>query len=216
MLQKLRDKTSGWIATVILGLLIIPFAFFGMESYLSQRVDTYAARIVQPPAWWKSAPEVWPLTLLWTTHEIDSNEFRQRFETARMRARDEQGDAFDAKAFESVENKRKVLDDMIDEQVMRMTADRDRIVISDGEVRDAIQQVPDFQVDGKFNPDRYQMLLGTQNPPQTPREFEQRIRDGLQYGLIPSRLAVSPGRCAGCGQVARGISSSGGGGRKPK
>ena len=45
MLQKLRDKTSGWIATVILGLLIIPFAFFGMESYMSQRMDTYVARI---------------------------------------------------------------------------------------------------------------------------------------------------------------------------
>ena len=191
MLQKLRDKTSGWIATVILGLLIIPFAFFGMESYLSQRVDTYAARIAQPPTWWTSAPDVWPLTLLWKTHEIDSNEFRQRFETARMRARDEQGDAFDAKAFESVENKRKVLDAMIDEQVMRMTADRDRIVVSDNEVREAIQEVPDFQVDGKFNADRYQMLLASQSPPQTPRDFEQKIRDGLQYGLIPSRLALS-------------------------
>ena len=191
MLQKLRDKTSGWIATVILGLLIIPFAFFGMESYLSQRVDTYAARIAQPPSWWTSAPDVWPVSLLWKTHEISSNEFRQRFETARMRARDEQGEEFDAKAFESVENKRKVLDDMIDEQVMRMTADRDGIVVSDGEVRAAIQQVPDFQVDGKFNADRYQMLLASQTPPQTPREFEQKIRDGLQYGLIPSRLAVS-------------------------
>ena len=191
MLQKLRDKTSGWIATVILGLLIIPFAFFGMESYLSQRVDTYAARIAQPPSWWTSAPDVWPVSLLWKTHEISSNEFRQRFETARMRARDEQGEEFDAKAFESVENKRKVLDDMIDEQVMRMTADRDGIVVSDGEVRAAIQQVPDFQVDGKFNADRYQMLLASQSPPQTPREFEQKIRDGLQYGLIPSRLAVS-------------------------
>ena len=191
MLQKLRDKTSGWIATVILGLLIIPFAFFGMESYLSQRVDTYAARIAQPPSWWTSAPQVWPLSLLWKTSDIDSNEFRQRFETARMRARDEQGDAFDAKAFESMENKRSILDQMIDEQVMRMTAERDNIIISDGEVRAEIQTVPDFQVDGKFNADRYQMLLAAQSPPLTPREFEQRIRDGLQYGLIPSRLAVS-------------------------
>ena len=191
MLQKLRDKTSGWIATVILGLLIIPFAFFGMESYLSQRVDTYSARIAQPPSWWRSAPEVWPLTYLWKTHEIDNSEFRQRFETARMRARDEQGDKFDAKAFESVENKRKILDEMIDEQVMRLAAERDGIAISDGEVRDTIQEVPDFQVDGKFNADRYQMLLASQNPPQTPREFEQNVRENLQYGLIPSRLAVS-------------------------
>ncbi len=27
MLQKLREKTSGWIATAIIGLLVIPFLF---------------------------------------------------------------------------------------------------------------------------------------------------------------------------------------------
>ncbi|MEO6227211.1 MAG: SurA N-terminal domain-containing protein [Thermomonas sp.] len=191
MLQKLRDKTSGWIATVILGLLIVPFAFFGMESYMSQRVETFAAHIAQPPAWWQSAPQAWPVSYLWRTHDIDNAEFRQRFEQARVRARDEQGDKFDAKAFESVDNKRKVLDDMIDEQVMRMSAERDGIVVSDGEVRKAIQALPDFQVDGKFDADRYQLLLASQSPPQTPRDFETRIRDNLQYALIPSQLAQS-------------------------
>ena len=199
MLQKLRDKTSGWIATVILGLLIIPFAFFGMESYLSQRVETHAARIAQPPSWWPSAPDAWPFSTLWTRHDIESSEFRKRFEVARMRARDEQGDKFDARAFESVENKRKILDDMIDEQVMRLAAERDGIVVSDSEVRAAIQEVPDFQVDGKFNADRYQMLLGSQSPPLTPREFEQNIRESLQYGLIPSsRVMVSSTDSSAC------------------
>ncbi|MEO6154796.1 MAG: SurA N-terminal domain-containing protein, partial [Thermomonas sp.] len=191
MLQKLRDKTSGWIATVILGLLIIPFAFFGMESYMSQRVDTYAARIAQPPSWWQSAPQAWPASYFWRTHDIGNGEFRQQFEEARMRAREEQGDKFDAKAFESADNKRVVLDGMIDEQVMRLSAESNGILVSDGEVRKAIQDVPDFQVDGKFNVDRYQLLLASQSPPQTPREFENRIRDSLQFGLIPSRLAQS-------------------------
>jgi len=191
MLQKLRDKTSGWIATVILGLLIIPFAFFGMESYLSQRVDSHAARIKQPPGWWRSAPDTWPVSMLWRIHDIDSAEFRQRFETARMRARDDQGEAFDAKAFESADNKRKILDEMIDEQLMRLAAEREGIAISDGEIRNAIVSIPDFQVEGRFDPDRYQLLLASQVPPQTPRDFEQKIRDGLQYGLIPSRLADS-------------------------
>ena len=35
MLQKLRDKTSGWIASLILGLLIIPFAFVGVNEYMT-------------------------------------------------------------------------------------------------------------------------------------------------------------------------------------
>ena len=51
MLQALREKTSGWFATVILGLLTVPFAFFGMERYLFQRNETFAARIEAPPAW---------------------------------------------------------------------------------------------------------------------------------------------------------------------
>jgi peptidyl-prolyl cis-trans isomerase D len=191
MLQTLRDKTSGWIATVILGLLIIPFAFFGMESYLSQKVDTYAARITQAPSWWPSAPQAWPVSYLWKTHDIEAQDYRQRLETLRMRQRDEQGDKFDGKAFESAENKRQVLDDMIDEQLMRLAAESDGIVISDAEIRKEIEQIPDFQVDGKFDADRYQLLLASQNPPQSPRTFEQKVRDGLQYGLIPSRLARS-------------------------
>ncbi|MEO5962853.1 MAG: SurA N-terminal domain-containing protein [Thermomonas sp.] len=191
MLQKLRDKTSGWIATVILGLLVIPFAFFGMESYMSERVDNYAARISQPPSWWQSAPQAWPLSYFWSKHDIDNEAFRGRFEQARMRAMEEQGENFDAKAFESVDNKRQVLEELIDEQVMRLASTREGIVISDGEVRNAIQAVPDFQVDGKFDADRYQLLLASQNPPQTPRDFETRIRDNLQLGLIPSRLVQS-------------------------
>ena len=80
MLQTLRYKTSGWFATVVLGVLVVPFAFFGMESYMWQQVDTYAARIAQPPSWWQSAPQAWPLSYLWRTHDIDNADFRQRFE----------------------------------------------------------------------------------------------------------------------------------------
>jgi len=191
MLQKLREKTSGWIATVILGLLIVPFAFFGVESYMSQQVDTYAARIAQPPSWWKSAPQVWPVTYLWSIHDIDAQAYRERLETMRFNMREQQGDNFDAKAFESVENKRRILDRLIDEQLMKLAADRDGIVISDAEVRDAIQKMPEFQVDGAFNADRYQLLLASQNPPLSPTGFEARIRDSLKNELIPAGIARS-------------------------
>lgn len=191
MLQKLREKTSGWIATVILGLLIIPFAFFGVESYMQQRVETYAARIAQPPSWWKSAPQVWPVTYLWSTHDIDAQTYRERLETVRFNMREQQGENFDGKAFESIENKRKILDGMIDEKLMQLAADRDGIVISDAEVRDEIQKMPEFQVDGVFNADRYQLLLASQNPPLTPQAFEAKIRDSLKNELIPTGIARS-------------------------
>ena len=191
MLQKLREKTSGWIATVILGLLIVPFAFFGVESYMSQRVETYVARIAQPPTWWPSAPRVWPLTYLWSIHDIDQQAYRERVESVRANFRQQQGDNFDPKAFEAMENKRRILDALIDEQLMKLTAERDGIAISDDEVRKAIQQIPDFQVDGAFNPDRYRLLLASQNPPLAPRDFEARIRDSLKNAMIPEAIARS-------------------------
>ena len=35
MLQTLREKTSGWIATVLLAGLTVPFAFFGVDQYMT-------------------------------------------------------------------------------------------------------------------------------------------------------------------------------------
>lgn len=191
MLQSLRDKSSSWIAKLILALLLIPFAFFGVEQYLQQRVDTFAARVSAPPTWWRTAPTWWPAKMLWKHEEISVDAFRTRFEQQRQQQRTAAGEAFDARAFESAENKRSVLDRMIDEQVMRMAADRAGIVIGDAEVRDTIQSLPDFQVDGKFDLQRYQLGLASLNPPKTPVQFQQLVRDSLQQSQVPSRIAES-------------------------
>lgn len=192
MLQSLRDKSSSWIAKVILALLLIPFAFFGVEQYLQQRVDTYAARISTPPVWWKSAPHWGPIKWwVWKHQDIGADEFRTSFEQEREQRRQAAGEAFDARAFETVENKRAVLDRMIDERVLRMNADNAGIVVSDAQVRDTIQSLPEFQVDGKFDPQRYQLALQATNPPRTPLQFQQLVRESLQQTLVPERLSES-------------------------
>jgi peptidyl-prolyl cis-trans isomerase D len=191
MLQKLRDKSSGWFATVVLAALTVPFAFFGMEQYLFQNNATYAAKIEAPPAWWPSAPAFWPVTMLWQREEIGSEEFRSQFETARQRQRAQQGDSFDAAAFESVENKRQVLDSMVDQRVLRMFADRSGIAIGDAQVRDEIQNIPAFQVDGKFNAQQYQVVLAAQVPPRSPRQFQEDLRESLKQSLVPTQVAAS-------------------------
>lgn len=191
MLQALRDKTTGWIAGIILTIVSVPFAFFGMESYMQQSVETYVARIALPPSWWASAPDVWPITYLWTTTEIDAETFRQRVDLVRENMRQRQGENFDAKQFESKENKRRILDALIDDQVMQYAAAHENLEIGDSEVRRAIQAMPDFLVDGAFNADRYQMVLAAQVPPMTPREFEAKIREGLKNELVPAGIADS-------------------------
>ena len=191
MLQQLREKTTGWIATVILGLLVVPFAFFGMEQYLFQQNATFAAKIEAPPKWWPSAPAVWPLTMLWQREEIDSDDFRTAFERARQQQREQQGEKFDARAFESAENKRRVLDTLVNQRILQLTADRAGIAVGDALVRQTIQGIPAFQVDGKFDPQRYQLALASQVPARSPRQFEQDVRESLQQSLIPSEVSQS-------------------------
>jgi peptidyl-prolyl cis-trans isomerase D len=191
MLQNLRDKTNGWIAGVILGLLTIPFAFFGMDQYLFQRNDTFAAKIEAPPSWWASAPAVWPVTMLWQRDEIKTDEFRAAFERARQQQRQQQGEQFDPRTFESAGNKRKVLDSLVDQHVLQLTAQRDGIAVADSLVRQTIQGIPAFQVDGKFDAQRYQMALASQAPARSPRQFEDEVRKSLQESLIPNAVAES-------------------------
>ncbi len=191
MLQALREKSSGWVATLILGLLIVPFALFGVSDYMTGSAENYAARIQSPPSWWKSAPSFWPVSVFWDDEEISVQEYRQRLEQARQQERAAMGDAFDNKAFESLDNKRKVLESMIDERLMRLAAVDAGIEISNAAVRREILKIPEFQVDGRFNDQKYISLLASLNPPRTAVEFEQDLRNDLQRNALVGRAALS-------------------------
>src|SRR5690606_23501416 len=93
MLKTLREKISSWIAIVIVAILAIPFAFFGMEQYLFQSGGNYAAKIEAPPSWWRSAPDWWPVRkLAWNSVEVSPEEFRTAFENERQRRREMEGE----------------------------------------------------------------------------------------------------------------------------
>ena len=192
MLQKLRDKTSGWIATLILGLLIVPFAFFGVEQYFTGGGDNAAAKIQAPPTWWPSAPSFWPVSLLWQHDEIGTDQFRERFEQVRRQQSQAQGEQFDARGFESADNKRKVLEQMIDERVLQLAAERAGVAVSDAAVREEIGKIPSFQdANGKFDKNAYLVALQSSNPPRTPRQFEQMVRESLMQMVVLAGVGES-------------------------
>ena len=190
MLQALRDKSSGWIATIILGLLIVPFAFFGMEQYLFQRNDNFAAKIEAPPTWWKSAPDWWLVRrVAWQSEEITVAEFQRAFDAAREQARAQQGEAFDARAFESAENKREVLEELVDARVLRFAAGRDGFVAGDAVVTADIAATPLFQADGRFDRRAYLRALSAQGI--TPSAYEADVRSRMQSVMVQRALQES-------------------------
>jgi peptidyl-prolyl cis-trans isomerase D len=180
MLQAIRDKTSGWFATIILGLIILTMTFFGIEGYMQRRPDDYLARVEGPR-------KVFGL-MAGQVRDIDERSFRERFERLRANERNAKGKDFDAVGFESPANKRKVLDDMVDEALLALAAERAGIVAGKGAVQRAILEEKGFQNPaGKFDKMQYQLAL--QSMGMTPQRYEQLVREDLVNSLMPRELA---------------------------
>ena len=166
MLQKLREKTTGWIAIVILGLLIIPFAFFGLENYFTVDAATYVAKVGD--------------------EEISQDQFRQRFEQYRAQMRRMMGENFDNLQFEDPAVKRRFLDQLVEEKVLEQAARARGIVIPAAQLQKEIADIPAFQVNGQFDPTRYQMMLAGQR--MTPAGFQEQMRRDLQVQMLPAQI----------------------------
>ena len=182
MLQTLREKTSGWIAIVILGLLIVPFAFFGVNNYFSNRVDTWVARITTKPGWFGSSFGA-------KTLDISPDEFRTRFEEYRQQMRKQQGAKYDASAFDTPTTRRQVLDQMLQEDLLTTAAGQDGLVLSDKQLQQMIVAMPAFQAAGKFDPVQYQMALADRQ--KSPRQFEADMRQDTLMRMLPNQMVAS-------------------------
>jgi peptidyl-prolyl cis-trans isomerase D len=180
MLQSIREKTSGWVASLVLGLIIVTMAFFGIESYMTNKVETYVAKLEGPAKFLIFGKQV---------HEISQADFRKRFDQARQQQRQAQGKDFNASAFETIANKRLVLDQLIDETLQTMVAERDGVVLPKSAVQKEIMQIQAFQLNGRFDPGQYQLALKSQS--MTPRQFEDLVRASLMEQVIPNQLAAS-------------------------
>ncbi|MEO8161927.1 MAG: SurA N-terminal domain-containing protein, partial [Arenimonas sp.] len=182
MLQSIREKTSGWFATILLGLIIITMAFFGIESYMTRRADDYVARVEGPKQYFGLFPG--------QLKDIDQRQFRERFDRVRIQQRSAKGKDFDATAFESLANKRLVLDEMIDEALLALSAERAGIVASKSAIQRKILEEQGFQgTNGKFDANQYQLAL--QGMQLTPKRYEELVRDDLVNSLLPSEIAAS-------------------------
>ncbi len=169
MLQKLREKTTGWLAVVIVAILVVPFAFFGVNNYFSTAVSNYVAKVGEV--------------------EISADDFRVRFDQYREQQRRQLGERFDPQAVDNPIARRELLERMIDEELLAQTSERLGLTVTPAQLRDAIAEVPAFQVEGRFDPTQYQLLLTAQA--MTPRQYESQIRRDLDVRTLPIQLIDS-------------------------
>jgi len=87
-----------------------------------------------------------------------------------------------------------VINDLVQDALIGQQARREGVVVTDGELRERIQQVRAFQEDGRFSRDRYLMVL--RNVHIDPADFESDQRRDLvrrkMEGLVKDGVKISP------------------------
>ncbi len=179
MLQAMRNKMHGWPSIIVLGLAVLAMSLFGMESYFTSRDSSYVAKVGK--------------------HDIDQRAFQDRVNQLRQQASAEQGEHFDSSIFEKPETKHRILDGMIDEQLLLQANTDWGLRVSDLAMRDYIAAIPAFQLNGQFDGTSYRAWLASQR--KTPGMFEDEVRSSLAVQLLPS--AINDSTIVGDAQIDR-------------
>ncbi len=178
MLEKFRSYAQTKAAKIILALILVPFALFGIDSYLNQAGNNLSIAKVNG-------------------YKIALPEYNRAIENVRNRIMSE-GKKVDPAMFDSFEFKESVIDGLITKQLLNNDIKKSRFRITDQQLSQYIIGMPEFQKDGKFSQEIYDKVL--QNNQLTPKKFEesirndlliQQVRDGLQKltFIPPSNLA---------------------------
>lgn len=154
MLQTIRERAQGWIAWVIVIFISIPFALWGIQSYLGGGAEPVVATV--------NGIEI-------TERALD-NQYRE----FRAQLQDRLGTAYRPELFDDKTMRGQVLEQMIRDTLLTQTAHDLGLRVSDQELRDTILSDPAFQKDGHFDNATYEHMLALQG--MTPPQFEAALR----------------------------------------
>jgi peptidyl-prolyl cis-trans isomerase D len=159
MLELIRSAAKTWIAKVILALITIPFALWGVESYIRTSPGTNTIAKV-------GGDKV-------TGQEYD-NAVRTQLDQLRQRF----GGQIDASIMDNPEMRKGVLDQLIDQRVLDKATKTGTMAVSDARLRDLIVNNPNFMDNGQFSPTLYERILKAQG--YSAASFEAALRQDTE------------------------------------
>lgn len=158
------------IAQGILFLIMIPFAFFGVDYYFTGGGQAGEVATVGG-------------------EKITQFEFADAVQEQTRAMRAQMGRNFDSRMFENPEVRFALLDNLINQRLLSQKARDEKFRVSDAELAQFIASIPTFQDDGKFSNDRYRMFLASQQ--MTPLGFEAKLREDLLTGAVQQPIAAA-------------------------
>jgi peptidyl-prolyl cis-trans isomerase D len=158
------------IVQIILALIILPFAFFGLDSYV------------------RSGGEGDDVAKIGDIR-ITQQQFQQALLDQQDRLRAQMGGQLDPKMFDNPEARKAILDDLVDQRLLLLEASKQRLFSSDEAIRTTIAGIDAFKVDGQFSGERYEAALRAQGMP--PAGFEAQLRQDLTLQQLAGAIGQS-------------------------
>lgn len=164
MLQAINDRIKGWLGIVIVILIGLPFALWGIQSYFDDAGPRYAAKV--------------------NNIEISENEF-DRTVSAQRQALIRQNDG--VLPIEEKDLRERVLTQLINQRLLESVTHENGYRISDNILSAKLKQL--FSVDGVFDRDRLE-AIAMSNGMSLPM-YENTLRNELRLQQMQSAIANS-------------------------
>lgn len=158
-------------------LITLPFAFWGVESYVRNAdVDLEVAKVGRS--------------------KISLQDFQTALRDQQERMRAQFGGRLDAAMLDTPLMRRALLDNLVNQRLLAQQAESARLSVGDEELVRFIMGVPALQEGGKFSKERYEALVAGQG--MSKDMFEARLRQdmAMQKLLLPVTEASIAGQVA--------------------
>src|SRR5690349_9428579 len=140
MLQSMRSGAGGIFAKILLGLLVLAFVLWGIgDAIRNFGQDTTVASVGKL--------------------SITQNQVSQQMQRKVEQLRQQMGAKFNPDLLKGMDLAYLTLNSMIEQVLLEKEARAQGILVGDATIQDMIGQNPVFQTDGKFDLQRFQMLL---------------------------------------------------------
>lgn len=157
MLEMIRSRAQGIFAWIIISLIVIPFAFWGVQEYLGGGPAAPAATVDGTP--------------------ISQNELQRAYLQQRAQLEQMLGENFNPELFPEATMKPRLLEQLIERELFVQAAADSGMHIGDEQLARTIRSYDVFQEDGRFSSQRYRELLARQG--LSTGSFEAQVRRDL-------------------------------------
>lgn len=170
MLQNIRDNSQGWIAKTIIGLIVVLMALTGVDAIITGTGNSQNAADVNG-------------------EKISQNELNQAVEMQRRQLLQQLGKDFDASMLDERLLRDASLKGLIERSLLLQGAKDSNFAFSQAALDQVIVQTPEFQVEGRFNADRFDQVIRQLG--YTRMQFRQMLEQEMLIGQLRAGLSGS-------------------------